>query len=233
MARMRFAVSVLVSMLIVIVITSSLISLHVSHQTKNGFDFNNGKLTASSSQFEVTFNETGLTNQTWFVTFNSITVNTTKSSFHFYVLPGNYSFSVSGPFGYSLLPENGSISVTNKSTEISIVFTKMAVFNFYMKGLPIGDQWSILINGTLYSTKNSSIIVALPTGIYTYKITLPLFYKASDSSGVIGPDDGSVTVQAIHQPTEYIIIIVLLVVIDAVLIVLFVKRRNKSRSLAT
>ncbi|MDA8056342.1 MAG: hypothetical protein M0Z77_11950, partial [Thermoplasmatales archaeon] len=138
MERKKVAISILLGMLIVVLILSSLSSLHTSSTARSGSNFWNSTPTATSSLQEVTFNETGLSNQKWFVTLGPLTVNSTGVSIHFYVSPGNYSFSVVGPLGYSPSMGNGTLTVSNRPIYISIKFEDLSVFVFSEKGLPTG-----------------------------------------------------------------------------------------------
>lgn len=233
MQRKRTVTFTVTTVLFILLISSLFLPLFGNITTLNCSGPNNQPLSASSSYFEVTFNETGLTDQRWFVTFNSITVNTTMSAIHFYVSPGIYSYSISGPLGYSPSVRNGTVSVANQSINLQIKFTELSIFTFSEYGLPIGSKWTIFINGTNYSSKNSTMTISLPKGNYSYNVKLPLFYGASVPSGVVGPGSNSITISAIHQPTEFIIIIVVLVVIDASILAFLVRRRKKRKSEAS
>ena len=233
MQRKRIVTFTVATVFFILLISSLFLPILGNITTQNCSGSNNQPLSASSSFFEVTFNETGLTDQEWFVTFNSITVNTTMSALHFYVPPGNYSYSISGPLGYSPSISNGTVSVAYQSINLQIKFIKLSVFIFNENGLPVGSKWTIFINGTNYSSKNSTMTIILPKGNYSYNVKLPLFYGASVPSGVVGPSSDSITIYAIHQSTEYILIIIILVVIDASILAFLIRRRKKRKSEAS
>lgn len=182
---------------------------------------------ASSQYYKATFSESGLTDQNWSVTLSGVKVSTNNDSVSFYVQSGNYSYLIGGPSGYAPSIKNGTLTVTNQSVNIKIKFTRISLFTFYETGLPAGDQWTVVMNGTHYSTKNTSITISLPYGYYNFSIILPIFYSSSPAAGTIGPGNDTVALNIVHLPTEYIIIIAVLVVVDAAIVLALMRRRRR------
>ena len=180
-----------------------------------------------SSNVQVTFSETGLSGQVWSVTLSGFTVNTTREEISFFIQSGNYTFSIGSPPGFIPSIRNGSIHVTNEPITISIKFTRTETLTFYEKGLPSGQIWSVVINGSRYSSSNTTITVVLPYGLYNYSIVAPTFYAAESQHGRIGPGNETLLITIIHEPTEYIIIILILVIVDAAIVAVLVRRRAR------
>ncbi len=224
-------VLIFVLLALAIVVLSSMVI-----QPNSGSDFSHSAQTsqcyspsASTNSLQITFSETGLTGKNWSVTLNDVSVNSTKDTISFYVPPGNYTYTIGAPPGYAPSIKSGFVDVTNQSVFISINFMKMVVFTFYQAGLPNGDRWSVTINGTHYYSTNSTVVIHLPTGNYSYTIQLPEFYSTTNPSGSIGPGNSTVGLNVTHLPTEYIIIIVVLVLVDAGIIAAVMRMRRKRK----
>lgn len=205
----------------------AMLDTHSGTTTQNSISATYTAPSASSQYYRATFSESGLSDQNWSVTFSGVKVSTINDSVSFYVQSGNYSYSIGGPSGYVPSIRNGTLIVTNQSVDILIKFTMTSIFTFYETGLPAGDQWTVVMNGTHYSTKNSSITITLPRGYYNFSITLPIFYSSSPSAGTIGPGNNTVALMVVYSPTEFVIIIVALVVVDAAIVFALLRRRRR------
>jgi len=188
-----------------------------------------GDTPSPSPNVNVTFSETGLSGQNWSVTLSGFKVNTTREEISFFLQHGNYSYSIGSPPGYIPSIRNGSLHVTNQSILITIKFVMTSIFTFNEKGLPGGDRWSVVINGTSYSSTNSTITVKLPYGEYNFSVRTPTFYAAQNPTGRVGPGNETLSISIVHEPTEYIIIILVLVVADVAIIVALMRNRKKIR----
>ncbi|MGC8724981.1 MAG: protease pro-enzyme activation domain-containing protein [Thermoplasmata archaeon] len=80
----------------------------------------------------------------------------------------------------------GSVSVINEGTTQYINFVKISTYSLYFKetGLPKGVQWNITLNGTLYTTKNTTISFTEPNGSYTFTIENISGYTVKPSKGI-------------------------------------------------
>ncbi|MEM4091244.1 MAG: hypothetical protein QXQ46_11000, partial [Thermoplasmatales archaeon] len=121
-------------------------------------------LAVSPTDTLVTFAETGTTGKNWSVNFNTLNVTSSRDTISFFVPPGNYTYSITPPRGYASSVHNGTITVGNKSILIPIRFTMVSFFYFFETGLPSGTKWTVIINGTSYSSSRSSIVIKLPAG---------------------------------------------------------------------
>jgi YVTN family beta-propeller protein len=81
----------------------------------------------------------------------------------------------------------GSVSVINEGTTQYINFVKIPTYNLYFKetGLPKWVQWGITLNGTLYTTKNTTISFTEANGSYSFTIENISGYAAKPSKGVV------------------------------------------------
>jgi|GEM_PF-1137044 len=84
----------------------------------------------------------------------------------------------------------GSVSVINEGTTQYINFVKtqeIQAYNLYFKetGLPKGMQWGITLNGTLYTTKNTTLSFIEPNGSYPFTIENISGYTAKPFKGVV------------------------------------------------
>ena len=74
--------------------------------------------------YSVTFSELGLAQGTqWSVTFNGETLDSTSNMITFSAVNGFYSFSITPPTGYSVLPSSGSVIVAGASKFEYILFS--------------------------------------------------------------------------------------------------------------
>jgi len=184
-----------------------------------------------SKLYMVTFLESGLTNGTfWAVTLGDHTVNSGDSSIAFQVLNGTYSYYIQAVKGMSSSIIKGNLTVNGKNETVSVTFSKLVQFTFYVIGLPEGSQWSVLIDNTYYNSSVSFITIDLTNESHDYKILLPFDYVANPSSGSVEWDTGVVLINATH-PTSYPLPVIGLIVVVAIIILSLLltiwKRRSK------
>ena len=218
----------------VIILVISLIAISSVTVPLNGADLQHplhsiGNTPSLSPNVEVTFSETGLSGQNWSVTLSGFTVNTTREEVSFFLPGGNYTYSIGSPPGFVPSVRNGSIHLTDQPIVIAVKFVMTSVFTFSENGLPGGDRWSVVVNGTAYSSTNSTITVDLPYGDYNYSVRTPAFYAAQNPTGRVGPGNETLSITIVHEPTEYIIIILVLVVADAAIVAALMRSRRKIR----
>jgi hypothetical protein len=219
----------IVILLIVLVLSASLVIADTQFgiNSQESLSTSDTALSNSSQYYQATFSESGLTDKNWSVTLNGLMVNTTKESISFFLQPGNYSYMIGSPSGYFPSIKNGTITIVNQSVNIYVNFTRTSIFTFYEIGLPSGDFWTVVMNGTHYSSKNSSITIDLPQGYYKFSVIVPMFYSSSPATGTVGPGNSTVGLKVVHLPTEYIIVIAILVLVDAAIVYALMKRRKR------
>ena len=121
---------------------------------ESGNIFINGNNVTKSITFNklysITFIESGLSNTTWNITFNSkyYSSNTSKIIIP-YLSPGNYSFKVNNPlYPYNITPSSGIIYLKNQNLTQNVTFKKLHTYivEFIALGYPNGDEWGVIIN---------------------------------------------------------------------------------------
>ncbi len=77
--------------------------------------------------YDVTFNESGLSDQQWSVDLNGATSSASSANITFTNLSsGSYPYSVTPPSGYAASPPSGSVSVTGANQSVSLSFALSA-----------------------------------------------------------------------------------------------------------
>jgi len=127
-------------------------------------------------------------------------VNATESSngtsLAFAVAKGvRYDYVVEALAGYTLGGGGTGSVVANAHHVVHLGFhpTTYAV-TFTEHGLPNGDLWKVVIKGRAYSTKGSSIVVALPDGTFGYAIHGPRGYAPTPPFGTVTVSGGPASV---------------------------------------
>jgi len=157
-------------------------------------------ITFSQIKYSITFDESGLpANTSWSVNLNGATKSSTTEMITFNEPNGVYYYTVSSIPGYTSSPSNGTITVNGSSVTQRITFSKVtpATYNitFTESGLATGTQWSVTLNGVTRSSTSSTITFTEPAGNYTYTISSPSGYEASQSSGSVSVSAASVSAQ--------------------------------------
>lgn len=81
----------------------------------------------------------------------------------------------------SVISSNGPVTGFKNLSPVPSGASASVTFN--ESGLPTGSSWSVNVGGQQYSTVNSSIIISLPSGSYTYKISNSLGYFTENPTG--------------------------------------------------
>ncbi|MGC9145775.1 MAG: InlB B-repeat-containing protein, partial [Nitrososphaeria archaeon] len=201
----------------------------------------NGPVTEVASfeeLYQVAFTESGLPiGAQWTVALNGTTKSSNASAITFDVPAGTYAFSVGPVSGYSVLPSSGTLTV-NSNISQKITFSQLKAVTFTETGLPAGASWSVTLNGVTKTSTNSTITFMIPPGNYTYTISYPSGYKASQSTGTVSVSASSVqapvavtytavTTAAPQQNQSALIITATVTVIAIIAVVALVLRRRK------
>ena len=140
--------------------------------------------------YAVTFSESGLPpTKSWSVTLNGTTESATASAIVFAVPDGTYTYSLTVLPGWteSSVAFTGTVKVTGAAVDKSVVWVaKTYLVTFTAKGLG-GARWSVILNGTLESSKRATITFNMTNGSYAYSVS-----NVSGFSG--GPYTGSADV---------------------------------------
>ncbi|MCL4451298.1 MAG: carboxypeptidase-like regulatory domain-containing protein [Candidatus Thermoplasmatota archaeon] len=119
----------------------------------------------------VNFDESGLHGNTWSVTLDGQSVQSTSSQISFEVAYGSYSYSIGSVSGYSSSPSSGSVTSGSSSVTQDISFSPTSYYGvtFDKSGLPSGHTWSVTMGGTTNSASTgSSIGFSEPNGYFSY-----------------------------------------------------------------
>ena len=156
-------------------------------------------VTVLDSTYTVTFSAIGFTSgPSWSVTFRGSTQSTTGSSIAFTGVPtgGPYSWTLTPPSGYTSSLTSGSITVNNGDVTQGFTFSVAAYsVTFSESGLNSGTSWSVTFRGsTQSSTTNSIVFSGVPNGgPYSWSLTAPTGYTASQTSGSLTVSGASVS----------------------------------------
>jgi hypothetical protein len=135
--------------------------------------------------YAVTFNETGPTGGQWGVglmppkpptmDYGGGTENSTGSTITFLVSNGTYSFLIDTSGSYLPTPGSGAVTVNGGPENESIAFTRAPpgeqFVTFSENGLPVGSNWSVILNGTRRGSTDLTISFSEKNG--TYPVSVP------------------------------------------------------------
>lgn len=107
---------------------------------------------------------------------------------------GTYYYSVSA-YGYILEPPNGTFTVSGRNIVIYLDFKpdEFAV-SFTESGLSGGTTWSVSLNGQVFSSTNSTLIIpGLVPGTYNYTVnSVSGYVSSSGGTFVLGFNDAAI-----------------------------------------
>jgi hypothetical protein len=132
-------------------------------------------------QYSVTFMNSGLpSGVNWTVTMDHMTMSGYTNMLTFTNIPmGTYTYTVADSSShYSPIVASGTIDVTSNMTQ-SVLFKGVTyTVTFKENGLSSGKNWTVTVNGRVYSSTNSSITLTMPIGSN-------LTYRVGNESGYI------------------------------------------------
>ncbi len=130
--------------------------------------------TAATSNFAVSFVESGLPNGTWWSAALGGRTKTTPgdSTITFSEPNGTYRYNVTSA-GYIATPASGEVTVAGASVSLAVAFANQsALFPvvFRESGLAPGTPWGVALNGSAQRSSNPSITFEARSGTYPYSI---------------------------------------------------------------
>jgi hypothetical protein len=139
--------------------------------------------------YTVTFTEVGLAGVAeWQVGLNGTYSETTGGLNNTFTVPdGTYNFGAYA-FGYTAAPATGSVTVSGAGVTETITFTALSMYSvsFTETGLPSGDYWAVVLNGSVAAAyAPGGIAFAMPNGVYNFSVTVDVYYAASPASGMV------------------------------------------------
>jgi hypothetical protein len=146
----------------------------------------------SPVDYPVTFSESGLpSGSEWSVTLAGVTQTSASSSMVFSEPDGTYSYSVHSAGLFGPTPANGTVSVQNAGTFLSIGYQAVYPLTITQAGLPSGTDWAATVTGpacsailiptcsgappslTRVSNGAASIVFYVSNGTYSYSAAAP------------------------------------------------------------
>gem|GEM_PF-751184 len=174
---------------------------YVANPSMGSFTITNSNITISINfklkTFTVIFIENGLPHGlSWSVSVNGTIKSSNTSNIEFVLPNGKYSFNINTVNYYVPNPYKGNFNVNNNNLTIMIQFS-LQTFNvtFVEQGLPAGTNWSILVNGTKYSSTNNLITIKLHNGTYEFHVLNITNYIAMPNNGIITVKGSNITVE--------------------------------------
>ncbi|MFY9717422.1 MAG: YncE family protein [Thermoplasmata archaeon] len=153
---------------------------------------------SSSATFDLTFVETGLSGMcgqstAWSVTVGNTTRSSTTDSIQFAEPNGTYTYTVSGPNGFSVTSETPAspVTIAGAAVTVSVTFGKGSptpttfTLTFHESGLPGGTIWCVNVGSSYCSSSGDIVISGLSSGTYMFTVTPVTGYSASPSSGTV------------------------------------------------
>ena len=120
----------------------------------------------------ITFTASNVNGNTWSVTINGNTKQTSSSQIQFSSMAyGTYSYSIGVPSGYSGNPTSSTVTLESSTSSVEITFSPTSYYTvtFHEGGLPSGYSWSATMTGTTKSASaGSDISFTEPNGYFSY-----------------------------------------------------------------
>lgn len=163
-------------------------------------------------EYSVTFTETGLANETpYAVSLNgTLGGGTAPGSVAFtQVLNGSYPFTVASVAGYRVSPASGRIQVNGSAVTQSLMFTPLPPgeysVSFAETGLPVGQPWSVMLNGTSESASAPSRIVftGVENGSYGFEVSGVAGFRATPDRGNVSVNGADVNQSVAFTPLPH------------------------------
>ncbi len=152
-------------------------------------------ITFTKVTYPVTFTRSGITDGSdWTLSVGGMVKETSDNSVTLYLQNGSYQYSATVNAKHQFAHSSGKVLVLGKSVNQAIAFNnRLHVVSFVLNQEQFQGQWSIMVNGTSYSSSTASILSDLQNGVYQYNVTAPEGYVVTPSSGTFAVLDGNVT----------------------------------------
>ncbi len=152
------------------------------------FTVNNGSVsvavTASLITYSVTFTESGLPSSTeWFVNTTSAH-SSTSTAISFNEPNGTYAYTVQNTNTvYSAEVPSGTFTISGSPVGISVSFIAHSYGVYFTQHGLTGQNWTVEVNGSYYTSSSEYNNVSLVNGSYSYIVTGPSPFIPSTISG--------------------------------------------------
>lgn len=141
----------------------------------------------------------------WSVTYNGSLISAkTDTNITFTIANGsNYKFFVGFPTpNWAASPSYGFVNVSAANVVYKLNMTKLFFpVTFSETGLPAGTLFSVVVNGTTYSSANGSIVLKVHNGTISYAVGSITDYTMTPASGSFIAQYSAKTVSIVFTPT--------------------------------
>jgi len=159
-----------------------------------------------AGEYPVTFEESGLPSGTsWSVTIGGLNLSTNGTSIVTIEENGTFGYVIGSVTGYAPRSSSGLVTVQGAPVSVSVTFTYQLPWvytvSFAQSGLPNGETWLVVLNGSVVEGTKTSATFIVPNGSYHYLVRGPASYL------VLGiPPAGNLTVHgtSVLETTHFI-----------------------------
>ncbi len=125
-------------------------------------------------------------NSEWFVNFtNGLSYSSTSSIISLNLTNGTYSYVV-GTTNTIYSAKGGSFTINGAPISIGVSFSLISyLITFTETGLPLGTNWTVILNGINQTYYTPALDFMMPNGTYQYTIGAEPGYNSSIISGII------------------------------------------------
>jgi hypothetical protein len=147
----------------------------------------------------------------WSVTVNGTTVGPIEAQegpAGFDVSNGTLPFSVESPLGYAAQPSSGNVTIVGAPVNLTISFVPILYrISFTEVGLPPGMDWSVNVEGALYSSTTSTVSFQSVEGNHSYTVGTPTGYGPQPLAGIYTVHGGPVSVSVTYLPVYPVVFV--------------------------
>ncbi|MFZ0698643.1 MAG: thermopsin family protease [Thermoplasmata archaeon] len=162
-------------------------------------------ITFTLTSYGITFVAAGLpAGTTWSVTIDGLTIHSTSTTLVFQEPNGTYTYNANAVGAYyPQIGERAMFTIQGASQAFSIVYAYSYSLTFTETGLPTGLIWSVNVTsegpGSWFGNAlaGTPITFEVANGTYTYQISVPDGYSATNSSGATTVDGAGVAAPAV------------------------------------
>jgi hypothetical protein len=160
-----------------------------------------------SSQFSVTFEETGLPSRTnWSVILGTEAGYSSSTEVVFLVTNGTSAYSIPSIPSFTVTSPSGSVTVSGANQTVSVTFDAIPpgeyTVTFVEAGLPSGTSWTVTMDSVNRQSTTPSIAFLSTNGSRPYSIGAVSDYTVSQSSGSVVVAGTSVSVPLVFTASS-------------------------------
>ncbi|MCI4320586.1 MAG: YncE family protein [Thermoplasmata archaeon] len=160
--------------------------------------------------YQVWFAESGLPNgHEWSVTVAGAVHNGSSDHVIVWEPNGSIPYTLANIPGWHSDLYSGSVNINDTAIEVTFTWTRVVfLVTFSEVGLPVGQPWSVLLNGSSYLESSSAVILGQrPNGTVPYEVGFVAGWQATAYYGHLsiegGPDNVTVVWKAVTYPIQF------------------------------